>query len=193
MLMQTKKSTPLRKLHSIHSLLVGREFLGEIETGKAKQRFAYSPASVSLADGKIELTGNFTVKSAGQSHKVEAVKATLLATQGNIQSPPPIPDGASASMLGVIQSVDKPATDATGSRASISVMYFKLSALNGAKLGVPFDLSSLQLNTRLNPQDETARALQFWFSAAVQAVMGESRDGKLATESLSRINQLLKA
>ena len=192
MLMQPKKSSSLRKLHSIHSLLVGREFIGEIETGKSSQRFIYSPSSVSLSGGKIELIGSFTVRSAGQSHKAEAVKATLLATQGNIQSPPPIPDGASASMLGMVPSADKPATDSTGSRASIGVMYFKLSPLNGSKLGVPFDLSSLQLNARLNPPDEIARALQFWFSAAVQAVMGESQNGKLATESLSRINQLLK-
>ncbi len=169
MLTQTKKSTAMRKLHSVHSLLVGR------------------------VGGKIELTGRFSVKSAGQTRKADNVKATLLATQGSIQSPPPTPSGASASMLGAVQPSDKPATDATGSRASVGVMYFKLSALKGTELGVPMDLSSLQLNVRLNPLDETARALQFWFSVAVQAVMGESPDSDLASQSLSQINKLLKA
>lgn len=192
MFTQTKK-TSLRKLHSVHSLLIGREFVGEIEAGKTKQRFTYSPSSIALAGGKIELTGRFTVKSAGQMHKAETVKATLLATQGNIQSAPPTPSGASASMLGPVPASDKPATDATGSRSSVGVMYFKLSALDGTKLGVPFDLSDVQLNVRLNPPDETARALQFWFSVAVGAVMGEKQDSKLALDSLGSINKFLKA
>ena len=190
MLTQTKKSTAMRKLHSIHSLLIGREFTGEIINGR---KFSYSPSSIALVGGKIELTGRFSVKSAGQTSKADNVKATLLATQGSIQSPPPTPDGASASMLGAVQPSDKPATDATGSRASIGVMYFKLSALKGAELGLSLDLSSLQLNVRLNPPDETARALQFWFSVAVQAVMGESPDSGLAARSLGEIDKLLKA
>ncbi|MFN0107218.1 MAG: hypothetical protein ACKVZH_00065 [Blastocatellia bacterium] len=190
MLTQIKKTAALRKLHSAHSLLTGREFTGEISTSK---QFRYSPTSIALVGGKFELTGNFSVKSGGQIRKAENVKATLLATQGNIQSPPPIPTGASASMLGAVQPSDKPATDATGSRASIGVMYFKLSALDGAKLGVAFDLSNLQLNVRVNPPDDTARQLQFWFSVAVRTVMGEAQDSRLTVQSLSEINKLLQA
>lgn len=190
MLTQTKKSSAMRKLHSVHSLLIGREFTGEIATGK---KFTYSPTSIAQVGGKIELTGRFSVKSAGQTHKTESVKATLLATQGSIQPPPPTPAGASASMLGAVPPSDKPATDATGSRASVGVMYFKLSAMKGAELGIPLDLSSLQLNVRLNPSDDTARTLQFWFSVAVGAVMGESPDSGLASQSLGEINKLLKA
>lgn len=186
-MIQTK---PMRKLHSVHSLLIGREFTGEIAAGK---KFSYSPTSVSLANGKIELTGRFSVKAAGQTRKTESVKATLLATQGSIQPPPPTPTGASASMLGAVQPSDKPATDATGSLASIGVMYFKLSGLDGAKLGVAFDLSNLQLNIRVNPTDGAARQLQFWFSVAVRAVMGEAQDTRLAAQSLSEINKLLQA
>jgi hypothetical protein len=96
-------------------------------------------------------------------------------------------------MLGAVHSGDLPPTDATGSRGYAGVIYFKLSALDGAKLGVPFDLSATQLNVRLNPIDETARALQFWFSVAVNAVHGEKPNHNLAAQSLSEINKLLNA
>ncbi len=192
MLTQPKKSSTRRKLHSVHSLLIGREFSGEIEAGRNKLRFTYSPSSIALANGKIELTGRFIVKSAGQVHKAENVKAILLGTQGGIQAAPPTPTGASDPMLGAVRSGALPITDATGSRAYVGVMYFKLSPMNGASLGAPFDLSQLQLNVRLNPQDDTARTLQFWYSVAVRAVLGESKDSELASRSLSEINALLK-
>lgn len=192
MFTQTKTTSARRKLHSVHSLLIGREFSGEIEAGRTKLRFTYSPASIALADGKVQLTGRFTVKSAGQVRNAENVKATLLGTQGGIQAAPPTPTGASDPMLGAVRAGELPTTDATGSRAYVGVLYFKLSPMNGASLGVPFDLSQLQLNVRLNPQDETARALQFWYSVAVRAVLGESKDSELASRSLGEINALLK-
>jgi hypothetical protein len=188
MFTQTQK----RKLHSVHSLLIGREFTGEIEAGRAKFKFAFSPTTAALAGGKIELTGTFSVRSAVGTRKADNVKATLLATQGGIQSAPPAPVGATAAMLGKAHSGGLPATDATGSRGYVAVIYFKLSALDGAKLGVPLDLSAVQLNARLNPTDETGRNLQFWFSVAVNAVHGESPQQDLAAKSLDEINKLLK-
>lgn len=182
-----------RKLHSVHSLLIGREFTGEIETGRAKLKFAFSPITAALVSGKIELTGTFSVKSGSTTRPVNNVKATLLATQGGIQSAPPTPAGATDSMLGAVHSSVLPATEATGSRGYVGVMYFRLSALDGAKLGVPFDLSTVQLNVRLNPIDETARTLQFWFSVAVNAVQGEIPSRNLASQSLNEINKLLTA
>lgn len=182
-----------RKLHSVHSLLIGREFLGEIETGRSKLKFAFSPKTAAFVSGKIELTGTFSVKSAGGTRHVNKINATLLATQGGIQSAPPTPAEATDSMLGAVHSSPLPATDATGSRGYVGVMYFKLSALDGTKLGVPFDLSSVQLNVRLNPIDETARSLQFWYSVAVNAVQGESPNRNLVVQSLSEINKLLTA
>ncbi|MDX2041033.1 MAG: hypothetical protein SF097_07285 [Acidobacteriota bacterium] len=189
MIAQTQK----RKLHSVHSLLIGREFTGEIETGQAKLKFAFSPSTAALTGGKIELTGTFSVKSAAGTRKADNVKATLLATQGSIQSAPSPPAGATASLLGKVHSGGLPATDATGSRSSVGVIYFKLSPMEGAKLGMPFDLSAVQLNVRLNPIDETARNLQFWFSVAVNAVHGESPNQDLASRSISEITGLLKS
>lgn len=193
--MRTKNvsGTSTRKLHSIHSLLIRHEFIGEIDTGKAKHTFTYSPHSAAAANGKLELTGRFTVKSPGsQIHKADHVKATLLATQGGLASAPPAPRGTEAALLGKLPSDGLPVTEATGSRAYVGVMYFKLSPLNGRELGIPFDLSAVQLNGRLNPVDDAARALQFWYSVAVRAIYRQSPDENLASRSVEEINQLLK-
>lgn len=196
MFTQTKKTsaTPVRKLHSIHSLLIGRNFTGEIEVGKSKSWLTFSPASTSIANGKLELTGNVAVKSpSGKIGSAANVKATLLSTQGSLTAAPPTPNGADANLLGSLPSNGLPVTDATGTRASVAVLYFKLSPLNGKALGLPFDLTSVQLNGRLNPTDNTARALQFWYSVAVRALYGQSPDESLAARSIGELNQILKA
>ena len=196
MSVQAKKSTNRhspQKLHSIFGLLTGRYFAGEIETGKTKSHFTFSPTSAAVANGKLELTGRFTVKSgSGPARKAENVKATLLGTQGGLATAPTTPKGADAAMLGSITSVGLPATEATGVRGYVGVMYFKLSALNGPALGLPFDLGAVQLNGRLNPTDDTARALQFWYSVAVRAVHGEQAETSLVSRSVDEINQILK-
>lgn len=196
MTIQAKKQAgqPARILHSIHSLLIGREFLGEIEAGKTRFSFAYAPTSAAVVNGKLELTGRFTVKSpAGQIHKAEKVTATLLATQGGLATAPPIPRGIEATLLGKIPTDGLPATDATGSRGYVGVMYFKLSPLNGRVLGVPFDLGAVQLNGRLNPVDDTARDLQFWYSVTARAAYGQAPDADLASQSVRAINQILNS
>lgn len=181
-----------RKLHSVHSLLIGREFKGEIEVGKARHTFTYSPISASVANGKLELTGHFTVKAAGQVRKTENVKATLLATQGGLTTAPQAPRGIELTLLGKIPTDGLPATDATDGRGYVGVMYFRLSSLNGRALGLPFEMSAVQLNGRLNPMDEAARVLQFWYSVAVRALYDPTPDESAATKSLAEINQLLK-
>lgn len=188
----SKQTARPRKLHSLHGLLIGREFIGEIETGKTKQKFAYAPKSVAMVNQRIEIRGSFSVTTAGRTRKAENVKAKLLSTQGSLTAAPAPPMGADESMLGTRPSVGLPETDATGYRGIIGVIYFKLSALDGRTLGVAADMNDVQLNGRLNPGDEMARALQFWFSVAVQAVHGESPDGNLATKSIDEINRILK-
>lgn len=195
MLTQSKRTSgaPARKLHSVHSLLVGGEFKGEIEAGKARHSFTYSPASASVTDGKLELTGRFTVKAAGQVRKIENVKATLLATQGGLTTAPQAPRGIELKLLGKIPTDGLPATDATDGRGYVGVMYFRLSPLNGRTLGLPFEMSAVQLNGRLNPMDEAARVLQFWYSVAVRALYDSTLDESAATKSVTEINQILKA
>ena len=195
MFKQAKKtpSTTRRKLHSIHSLLIGREFIGEIEVAKAKHSFTFSPSSATVLNGKLELVGRFTVKSpAGQIRKSENVKATLLATQGGLATAPQVPTGIEATLLGKIPTDGLPATEATAGRGYVGVMYFRLSPLNGSILGLPFDLGAVQLNGRLNPGDKIAGSLQFWYSVAVRAIYDQTPDENLASQSVSQINQLLK-
>jgi hypothetical protein len=196
MFTQAKKtaSTTLRKLHSVHTLLIGREFIGEIEVGKTKHSFTFSPVSAEFASGKLELTGRFAVKSPGsQVRNSDNVKATLLATQGGLTTAPQAPRGIEATLLGKIPTDGLPATDATAGRGYVGVMYFRLSPLSGRGLGLPFDLSVVQLNARLNPVDEIASTLQFWYSVAVQAIYTQTPDQNLASQSVREINQLLKA
>lgn len=188
----SKQTAASRKLHSLHSLLIGREFAGQIELGKTKQKFSYAPKSVAMVNGRIELSGSFSVNAAGRTRKAENIKAKLLSTQGSLTAAPAPPIGADESMLGNRSSDGLPETDATGYRGIVGVIYFKLSAIDDKILGVTADMSEVQLNGRLNPGDEIARALQFWFSVAVQAVHGESPDGNLAAKSLDEINRILK-
>ncbi len=189
----SKTNAATRKLHSIHGLLIGREFTGEIEAGKAKHKYSFAPKSVAMVNGRIELNGQFTVNSAGRARKVENVKAKLLSTQGSLTAAPAPPPGATASMLGKRPTDGLPETDATDHRGIVGVIYFKLSRIDGRELGVTADMSEVQLNCRLNPGDNVARDLQFWFSVAVRAVHGESPDKDLATKSLTEINRILKA
>ncbi len=197
MFTQSKKASGKvtgRKLHSIHSLLAGREFKGEINAGKANHPFAFTPTSAAVVNGKLELSGRFTVKTSGsQARKAENVKATLLATQGGLTVGPPAPRSANTNLRVGSPSDGRLLTDATGDRGYVGVMYFKLSSLNGMTLGLPFDLSAVQLNGRLNPVDDTARALQYWYSLAVNALYGKSPDASQAKSSVNEINQLLKA
>jgi hypothetical protein len=196
MFTQSKKttSTRMRKLHSVHSLLIGREFIGEIEAGKTRYSFTYSPAAAAISNGKLELSGRFTVKPpGGPSRKSDNVKATLLATQSGLTTAPQAPRGIEATLLGKIPTDGLPATDATGGRGYVGVMYFRLSPLDGRTLGLPFEVSAVQLNGRLNPSDPLAGTLQFWYSVAVRALYDPMPDDALTLQSVTEINQILKA
>ncbi|MEO6725509.1 MAG: hypothetical protein ABIU20_03470 [Blastocatellia bacterium] len=196
MFTQSKKASTkssVRKLHSIHSLLIGREFKGEIEAGKANHQFIFTPASASVVNGRLELSGRLTVKMpGGQNRKSENIKASLLATQGGLTIGPPAPRTANTNLPAGRPSDGLPVTDATGNRGYVGVMYFKLSPLDGPALGLPFDLSEVQLNGRLNPADDTARALHYWYSLAVNAIYSKSPDTSLASSSVNEINQILR-
>ena len=167
-----KSTTASRKLHSIHVLQDDKNFSGKIETGRIGYKFTFSPSSAAIDDGKLVLTGVVTVKApAGASRKVENVRATCMASQGNIQNAPAKPASIGASLKHPLpaQQADKPLTDATDNLSSAGVIYFKLSKLDGRALGVALDMSSVQLNARLNPKSQTERDLQWLYSAITAA------------------------
>jgi hypothetical protein len=192
----TNKPSTGHKLHSIHVLPQGREFTGKIEVGRGNYQFTFMPKTAASVNGKLVLTGGVKVKSpAGQQRAADGVTATLLATQGSITSPPPAPRELSQSLTPPQPAFSEPApiTDWTGRFGSVAVMYLKLSPLDGRALGVPADLSSVQLNARLYATSEVERDLHWLYSALVEALSGERPDQQRAARYLNEINRLLKA
>jgi hypothetical protein len=187
---------PMRKLHSIHTLLRERTFIGELEAGNAKYGFTFAPQAAAVNNRRLELTGSVTVTTPGsKTNTADNVRATLAAAQGAMGSarqprafqlitPSTYPDDPRDG---------KPLTEYTASRSSVGVVYFHLSPLDGKALGLPFDLSKLQLNGRLAVIDETARDLQWLFSQAYAALAGEQPDAQLAEPYVTELNRLLSA
>lgn len=183
------------RLHSIHALPNGREFTGKIEIGRASYQFTFAPKSAASVNDKLVFTGSVKVKAqTGQQRVVEGVTATLLATQGSITSPPPMPRQFVESLRAPLPepSGSLPLTDWTDHQGSVAVMYLKLSPLDGRALGVPADLSSVQLNARLYSTSEVERDLHWLYSALAMVMQGERPDERLAADYIGVINRILK-
>lgn len=193
MLTQKKSAAAFRKLHSIHALPNGREFTGRIELGNAKYQFTFAPGAAALSDRKLKLMGRVTVQSpAGQKRMADKVEAQLVAVQGSIVNAPPVPRLLPGSLQPAEPAPDNmPVTDATGGLGSAGVIYLKLTPLDGRALGVPMDLSAVQVNARLYPQSEIERDLQWLYSALTLAL--DNAEERKAEGYLTEINRLLKA
>jgi hypothetical protein len=209
-----------RKLYSMAGVLRGRQIEGTFEAGGREYEFSYAPASAAVAGGKLELTGTLGVGPAGgraQKRSQAGVRATLASTQGGIGNLPRV----RAELLGVTgqmsdteaaDEVDKklgeekepsgappaaagglPVTEATDALAFVGVLYLRLSPLDGRALGVPVDMSAVQLNARLAPRSDLERELQWLLSGTVQAVYGQRKSDRAATAYLGEINKRLKA
>ena len=192
----TGVASSARKLYSIHALPNGREFTGKIEIGRVIYQFSFAPKSAESVNGKLVLTGAVKVNaSAGKQRMVDGVTATLLATQGSITGPPPMPKQFSESLRPPQSEPTSslPLTDWTGFTGSVAVMYLKLSPLDGKTLGLPADLSSVQLNARLYATSEIERDLHWLYSALAESIHGEQPSEKLTTDYLGAINSILKA
>ncbi|MGH9836288.1 MAG: hypothetical protein ACRD9Y_24965 [Blastocatellia bacterium] len=191
----TNKTSTSHKLHSIHVLPQGREFTGKIEAGRGSYQFTFTPKTAASVNGRLVLTGSVKVKTpAGRQSVADGVTATLLATQGSITAPSPMPRDLAPSLKPPQPAIsESPITDWTGHLGSVAVMYLKLSPLDGRALGAPVDLSSLQLNARMFPASEIERDLHWLYSALVEAMGGESRDERRASGYLVEINRILKA
>ena len=196
--MLTQKRNAANKIHSIHVLPNGSGFAGKIEAGGSSYQFAFTPKAAATANGKLVLTGDVKVKSPGGRERMASdITATLLATQGSITGPPPMPRRFSESLKppspapgGPGESL--PITDSTGHLGSVAVMYMRLSPLDGRALGVPADLSAVQLNARLYATSEIERDLHWLYSALVEATQGEHKNERLAVDYSDAINRILK-
>src|SRR5262249_21329359 len=90
--MYTQMKNAASKIHSIHVLPKGSGFSGKIEVVRQNSHSAFSPKPAASVTGKLALTGAVTVKPPpGQRRVADNVTAPLLATQGSIPGPPPMP------------------------------------------------------------------------------------------------------
>jgi hypothetical protein len=193
--MLTQKRKEAKKIHSIHVLPNGAGFAGKIEAGGLSHQFSFTPKTAATLNGKLVLTGVVKAQLAsGRQRVANDVTATLLATQGSITSPPLMPRQFSESLKPPLPtpSGSLPLTDSTGHLGSVAVMYLRLSPLDGSALGVPADLSAVQLNARLFATSEIERDLHWLYSALVEATQGEHKNEQLAADYLDAINRILK-
>jgi hypothetical protein len=192
--MLTQKRNAANKIHSIHVLPNGAGFAGKIEAGRSSYQFAFRPKTADAGSGKLVLTGVVEMKSpGGRRRAAENVTATLLATQGSITGAPPMPRQFSESLKAPVPvpSDSLPITESTSHLGSVAAMYLKLSPLDGRALGVPADLSGVQLNARLYATSEIERDLHWLYSALVEATQGEHKNERLAADYLDAINRIL--
>ncbi|MBX3277788.1 MAG: hypothetical protein KF868_07285 [Acidobacteria bacterium] len=182
----------VRKLHSIHFLAAEREFRGSIELGVNRYKVAFIPASVAVTDGKLEITGDVAITGKGRSPlSAKSVRATLASVQAGIGAAPPAPARFATRRLGPQANPDLPRTEATDATGFAGTLYFHLSPINRRTLGIPVDMSRVQMNLRLAPTSQTERELQWLFSAAAAALLGTTQDQALAREYADEIQRLL--
>ena len=84
----------------------------------------------------------------------------------------------------------RPIVESTDALSFVGVLYFHLSPMDGEVLGIPLDLSKVQLGARLAPVDDRARDLQLLFSDLVIALNGNS-DAEISG-ALAAINRILQ-
>jgi hypothetical protein len=87
----------------------------------------------------------------------------------------------------------RPVVESTGARSFVGVLYFQLSPLDGPTLGIPLDLSKVQLNLRLSPTDDLARDLQNIFSTLTDALFETPLDERTASEQVQDLNRIFKS
>jgi hypothetical protein len=92
-----------------------------------------------------------------------------------------------------LDALGRPVVESTGPLSFVGVLYFSLSALDGHTLGVPLDLSKVQLNLRLATTDDLARELQNLFSDVSDALYKEPKDERAARESVEELNRIFKS
>jgi hypothetical protein len=206
------------KVHSVHALLKERQFAGGFDVTGSNYKLAYEPARAEVAGGKLVLRGRLTiVDSKGRARASEQVRATLEGTQGGLGASPVrrqlLAAGAQTGTVATPEQkqqlageTDKkpdnqartpasmlPLTESTGPESFCGVMYFRLEPLDAGALGVAADISRLQLNARLAPDDDTARTLQDLYTSIVEALYGREVNERLAAAAITEINKLFAA
>ena len=209
------------KLHTLHAVLRGRVFDGELNTRGKTYGVVFLPNQATIVDRKLVLTGRMGFGVPQQSTRfIDGVSATLMATQGGVGVSPvrrqllagtaqtaqtatsdqkleqekgpetDLQPGLHSFEPPKYDDMGRPRVEATGSIAFVGVLYFKLSPLDSKSLGIPLDMSDVQLGARLAPTDDLARDLQLLFSDVVGALENRSEE---AIPDLDALNKALKS
>jgi len=177
------------RLHSIPAIARGRHFDGSFSVGSMNYEFSYVPARVSVVGRRLQFQGRLTVKdSRGQTRSRDQVKATLVGTQGGIGTAPTRPGNPTSSATA---SSDLPDIESTGSTSFCGVMYVHFEPLTGRALGVPANMSRVQLNARFAPLDDEDRTLQAVYSSIVTAMLGKQPGLPAAGSAIAELNAIL--
>lgn len=209
-----------RKLYSVPLWLNERTFAGSFDLAGTSYKLIFAPSQAEAASADLQLRGRLTVTDPrGRARTRDSVRVRLAGIQGGIGSPPVrrqvIAAGAQTGNIATSQQKQQvagenekraaqkpdetsqpktgnlPVTESTGPTSFTGVIYFHLEPLDGRSLGVPADLSRVQLNLRLAPLDDTARTLHALYTAAVDALQGEQADAGLAEAIIRELNQVL--
>lgn len=184
-----KVASRAAQLHSIPAISRGRQFRGKLELSGAGYEVAFAPAKASVAGRRLQLQGRLTVKDArGQTRSRDNVRAMVVGTQGGIGTAPP---RRRLNVIVAAETPQPPEVESTGPTSFCGVMYIHVEPLAGNSLGVPADMSRVQLNVRFAPVDESERALQGVYSAIVDALYGKQIDARAAADAVSELNTLL--
>jgi hypothetical protein len=177
------------RVHSIPARARDRRFDGSFSAGALNYEMSYAPLKLTVAGGRLQFEGRLTVKdSRGRSRVRDRVRGTLIGTQGGIGTPPSRPGNPTSSATA---SSDLPDVESTGTSSFCGVMYLRFEPLSGKALGVPADMTRVQLNARFAPVDEVERTLQAIYSSAVNALFGKPPSTAAAQSAVTELNAIL--
>jgi hypothetical protein len=192
------------KLHTITGLSKEREFAGSFTLGSASYNFSYAPSKGEIRDGKFYLAGKLTVSSSrGRALHRDGVRALCAGIQGGLGAAPPrlaTGDAIQAFEMKRLGTSDPsspqqqralPVVEFTGPRSFPGVMYLILDPLEGRELGVPADMSRVQLNARFYVVDDKARTLHGIYASIIDALDQSFADQAAAAAFITELNKSL--
>lgn len=192
------------KLHTITGLSKEREFAGNFALGNATYNFSYAPSKGEIRDGKFYLVGRLTVSSPrGRALHRGGVRAAFAGIQGGMGTAPPrlaTGDAIQAFEMKRLGTSDPasaqpqralPIVEFTGPRSFPGVMYLIFDPLEGRALGVPADMSRVQLNARFYVIDERARTLHGIYASIIDALDESFADQAAAAAFVAELNKNL--